>query len=317
MADSQVMKALRITKSDSGLSIAVEEVSRPIAKPGHLLIKIRASAINPSDVLNSQGKFPETTFPRTPGRDFAGTIVDGSPSWVGKDIFGTSGPDFSFTEDGAHAEYCLVRESAVVMKFENITFPQAASLGVSFTAASIALQRADVKSTDCVLVLGATGAVGSMAVELARAKGCQVLKAARRGDVDINLKNDPNLGSARSKSGNGPDVVIDTVGDEALLRSAISIMNNRGRYSFITAPRGGNGEVAINMLQLYRKQIVFVGSNTVAYQQEELSRILGGVEALVESGKLTPLSESSMNFITLEAAVDAYKTKGRHVIVFD
>ena len=79
-----MMKALRIIKTDSSTSLAVEDVPQPSPQSTDLLVKIHASNILPSDVLNSRGSFPTTTFPRTPGRDFSGTVVSGPGTWQGK-----------------------------------------------------------------------------------------------------------------------------------------------------------------------------------------------------------------------------------------
>jgi hypothetical protein len=75
-----MMRALRLSRSISSTespSIRLEDVPIPFHSEGHLLIKIYASAIQPSDVLNAQGSFSYTTFPRIVGRDFAGIIVAG------------------------------------------------------------------------------------------------------------------------------------------------------------------------------------------------------------------------------------------------
>jgi NADPH2:quinone reductase len=128
------MKALRLTRQDAALPIlSLDTVPKPALTPGHLLVKVHASAIHPSDILNSKGAFPFATFPRVPGRDYAGTVVGGPLEWVGKDVYGTSGNSQAFTEDGAQAEFILVPENAVALKPKNISFAQAACIGVPFT----------------------------------------------------------------------------------------------------------------------------------------------------------------------------------------
>src|ERR1700760_2443652 len=104
------MKAVRVTKTDSSTELSVQDVSKPSPGPGELLVKIRASFVQPADVLNSKGGFLMTTFPRTIGKDFAGTVVEGSDEWKGKDVYGTSGSTFSFTVDGAQAEFAILKE---------------------------------------------------------------------------------------------------------------------------------------------------------------------------------------------------------------
>ena len=151
------MKALRVTKEGSSTEVSVQEVPKPSIQAGELLVKVRASFVQPADILNSKGGFPLTTFPRTIGKDFAGTVVEGSDEWRGKDVYGTSGPTFGFTEDGGQAEYAVLREGAVAIKPGNLSFAQAAAVGTPYTTAMITLLRARTKPSDVVMVLGATG----------------------------------------------------------------------------------------------------------------------------------------------------------------
>ena len=116
------------------------------------------------------------------GRDFAGVVEEGS--FKGKEVYGTSGPLIAFTQDGAHAEYCMVPENAVAIKPKNLSFLQASTVGVSFTTASIALKRARTTTADVVLVLGANGSVGSAVTQLAKVMGCKVITASRRDNTD-------------------------------------------------------------------------------------------------------------------------------------
>jgi NADPH:quinone reductase len=88
------MKAVIISIADQSAEqtrkTTVEYTDRPDPElqTGQLLIKVAASAIQPSDLLNSQGNFPQTTFPRIPGRDFAGVVIQPTSSqWHGKAVY--------------------------------------------------------------------------------------------------------------------------------------------------------------------------------------------------------------------------------------
>jgi NADPH:quinone reductase len=198
LVDTKMMKALQITLQDDKPVLSLTTLPQPPLRPGYVLVQVKASAINPSDIFNSKGGFAHTTFPRVPGRDFAGVVVaPASSSWVGKAVFGTSGRELSFTEDGAHAEFLLVREEGLVGKPGNLTFAQAAVLGVPYSTALLALRRAQTTAQDVVMVLGASGAVGSAVQQLARQMGCKVLTVSRRDDASINLIKDPALLGAR------------------------------------------------------------------------------------------------------------------------
>lgn len=313
------MQALQLTREGSSApSLKLTTTPKPTPGSSQVLVQVKASPIQPSDALNSKGLFPHTTFPRIPGRDFAGIVVDGPSHLLGKEIFGTSGHDFSFTEDGSHAEYCLISEKAVVEKPKNISFAQAASAGTPFTTAAIALRRAGAKAGETVLVLGATGQVGSAVATLARSWGCRVLGVARGNAAEVDSAGDPTLSKAKALTdGKGPDVAVDTVGDAALAQAAIEVLGSRGRYSFITAPRGGNSKVPIDFLSVYRREVTLVGNNSVDHSQEEMAQELNSMRDGFESGVLVPMKESAMTFISLQEALEGYADgKKRYVIKF-
>jgi NADPH:quinone reductase len=123
------MRALRIHKTGDLAGLRVEQVPTPTPGPGELLVRVRAAAINPSDVKNVQGKMHQTTVPRTPGRDFAGVVEAGAKDLEGQEVFG-SGGDLGFTRDGSHAAYVVIPREAVVAKPASLSFEQAAAVGV-------------------------------------------------------------------------------------------------------------------------------------------------------------------------------------------
>ena len=314
------MQALQLAREGaSATSLKLITTPKPTAAPGQVLVQIKASPIQPSDVLNSKGLFPHTKYPRIPGRDFAGVVVDGSSHYIGKEVFGTSGHDFSFTEDGCHAEYCLIAEKVAVEKPKNLSFAQAASVGTPFTTAAIALKRADVKAGETVLVLGATGQVGSVVAQLAKLWGCKVLGVARGNAAEIDSVGDPTLSKAKALTdGKGPDVAVDAVGDAQLAQAAIEVLGFRGRYSFISAPRGGDSKVPVDFLSVYRREVTLIGNNSVDHSQEEMALELGGMCEGFESGALVPMKESAMTFIGLQEAIGGYADgKKKYVIRFD
>src|SRR5208282_3379799 len=108
---SREMLALRFQRHGKpGEVLSVDQVPTPVAGPGEVLVEVQASGLNPSDVKNVTGAFPQTTLPRIPGRDFAGHVISGSPAWKGKDVFGTAA-GLGYVRDGAHAEYVVVPDT--------------------------------------------------------------------------------------------------------------------------------------------------------------------------------------------------------------
>jgi NADPH:quinone reductase-like Zn-dependent oxidoreductase len=74
-----------------------------------LLIELKAAAVNPSDVKAATGLMPYAVFPRTPGRDYAGVVIDGPTGWIGREVFGSSG-DLGIRRDGTHATHLVVEQ---------------------------------------------------------------------------------------------------------------------------------------------------------------------------------------------------------------
>ena len=94
-----------------------------------LLVEVKAAAVNPSDVKAATGLMPYAVFPRTPGRDYAGIVIDGPTGWIGREVFGSSG-DLGIRRDGTHATHLAVEVDAVVEKPKRISWEEAAGIGV-------------------------------------------------------------------------------------------------------------------------------------------------------------------------------------------
>jgi NADPH2:quinone reductase len=312
-----MMKALQLIKDspDQPPKLIQTSLPKPQIQDGFVLVKVTAAGIQPSDVINAQGKFPFTTYPRVPGRDFAGIIVDGPPESLNLEVYGTSGEASSFTRDGSHAEYVLVEKHGVAPKPKYLSWAQAASIGVPWTTAYIALKRAQVISSDIVLVMGSNGAVGAAATQLAADMGCKVLTAARRGPADVNLTEDPKMSKATELTGgNGPDIILDTTGNVDVLQAALAILAVRGRLTYIS----GAAELNVNLGSLYRNEQSIIGSNSIRYGAVGMAQAMMAMSMRFNQGGLKPPAEESLHKISLEEAIQVYSEKcdKKHIIVF-
>lgn len=304
------MKALLLSQPHV---LSISEIPKPRPGPGEVLLKIEAAGITPSDLLNVSGGFPYTTYPRVPGRDFAATVIDGPPHTIGQEVFGTSGRSLGFTRDGPYAELCVVPEDAVARKPSNISFAQAATIGVSFTTASITLRRGQVSPGDVVMILGATGSVGSAATQLAISRGCKVITASRKSTTDINLVNDPSLSKALElTNGKGVDVVVDTTGDPAVMNAAIDVLAHGGRLVFIAAPRSGSTDFTFDLKRLYRQEQMIIGCNSLSYSPAEMATELQALQPLFENGQLSVMNEEELTIINLNDAHDTFTALRSH-----
>src|SRR5438105_12567492 len=143
---------------DDPASLALTIERHRLARAANeVLIELKAAAVNPSDVKAATGLMPYAVFPRTPGRDFSGRVVDGPREWIGKAVFGTSG-DLGIRRDGTHASHLVVEAAALVEKPAGITVEEAAGIGVPFVTAIEGFRRADMpKAGEHVLIMGVNG----------------------------------------------------------------------------------------------------------------------------------------------------------------
>src|ERR1700734_140825 len=109
------MSAVRVYKKSSSvdaLVLQIEEQAQVSVNGDTCLIEVHAAAVNPSDVKAVLGLMPHAVWPRTPGRDYAGVVIDGAPGWIGKAVWGNGG-DLGIRRDGTHARYLSVAVDSV------------------------------------------------------------------------------------------------------------------------------------------------------------------------------------------------------------
>lgn len=274
------MKALQFSATGDLAALGFVDVPTPVPAADQVLVQVKAAGLNPSDVKNVLGRFPYTTLPRIPGRDFAGVVMQGPQELVGQAVWGT-GRDLGFFADGSHAQYLTVSAKGVALKPSHLSFAQAASLGVPYTTAWDALERSGVGKGARLLVIGANGAVGSAALALAKIRGAQVLAAVRKADQaealqaqgfdTIVLGKPEELGAqVNAVWQGGANVIFDTTG--FWLPAAVAALAPFGRIAIIAAPV--DGHVQLPALALYRKGGSVVGINSLLYTCEECAAML-------------------------------------------
>ncbi|MHA3739207.1 quinone oxidoreductase family protein [Pseudomonas sp. Eth.TT006] len=264
------MKALQFDQTGDLSSLRFVDVATPVPGADEVLVEIKAAGLNPSDVKNVLGRFPYTTLPRIPGRDFAGIVVEGPQTLLGQAVWGT-GRELGFFADGSHAQFVKLPANGVAHKPSHLSFAQAASLGVPYTTAWDALERSLVNADTRLLVIGG-GAVATAALALAKVRGAQILAAARRpeqvkdlqaqGFETIQLDQPEDLGAqVHAVYSDGADVIFDTTG--FWLPASVPALAAFGRIAIIAAPV--DGHVQLPALALYRKGGSVVGINSLLY----------------------------------------------------
>ncbi len=300
------MKALRFHTFGSPDVLAIEEIPKPEPGPGEVLVQVRAAGINPSDVVNVAGKFTATTLPRVPGRDFAGVVLSDSP-YAGKLVWG-SVPGFGITRDGSHAEYVLVPEPALSLAPASLTPEQAAAVGVPFTTAwGAVVQAAELQSGETILIVGAAGAVGQAATQIANWKGARVL-GATLGAVPspgaaavVDTKEDLRQQIFALTDGKGADLVFDTVGGP-VFEPALRCLKRGGRQVAISS--AGQPRVNFSLVDFYHNLSRLIGFDSYSFTARDTAAILDELRPGFESNRLVPPSVEAVPF---PEAISAYR----------
>jgi len=321
------MKALRFKNfGDVETVLQVEEVPKPVPGPDEVLVEVHAASINPADIKNVQGKFRQTTLPRTPGRDLAGVVVAGDKEIVGQEVW-ASGGDIGFTRDGSHAEYITLPRGEARPKPKSLSMVEAASLGVNYLTAFMGLiEKAQLKEGEVILVTGAAGGVGSSVIKIAKTRAARVIGVDRQAPDKKQLGIDLALGSESEDivgrvlehtQGKGVDIAFDCVGGP-LFEVGLKSLGVNGRQVNITTV--GTTRVSFDLLDFYRRQLTLFGVNTSLFDTVASGAILDGLKPAFEQGKLTPPDIAKT--CSLDEAAEAYEliakgdAQGKIVITF-
>lgn len=301
------MKAMAIDTFGSPSELRLVEMAKPQVKSGHVLIEVKATSVNPVDCQirsgDTMGMAP--SLPAVLQGDVAGVITE-----IGKEVEGFQVGDEIYAlaggtrncAGGALSEYMLADARLLALKPKTVTMKESAALPlVSLTAWQGLIERAEVKAGQKVLIHGAAGGVGHIAVQIAKWLGADVY-----GTVAGEKKADyvKSLGATvidyqtekvseyveRYTNGKGFDVVFDTVGGENLEKSfqatvplgQIVAISTWGKYdlSFLNG-KGLNLRVVSCMYPLVSKQ-----------NREHYGEILTKIKELVDRGIIMPLLDS-------------------------
>ena len=121
-----------VADGSGGLELVERPVPRP--GPGEVLIKVAAAGVNQSDVKAVLGAMPQAVWPRTPGRDYSGIVVDGPADLIGKEVWG-SGGELGIRRDGTHARHLVIDASRIRAKPSTLSLREAGAVGVPFITA--------------------------------------------------------------------------------------------------------------------------------------------------------------------------------------
>lgn len=235
------MKAIQYT-SYAGLDgMSLLDAPKPTPGAGEVLVKIHAAGVNPVDIAVSQGFLKELVplnFPVTAGGEMSG-VVEAIGSGVntfavGDAVHGALGIC------GAFAEYVAVDASKLVRKPRAMSFAEAAGLPVAAAAATAALNAGEVGPGTKILIHAAAGGVGSVAVQMAKARGAEVTALASAGNIEfvksLGADRVVDRGSRYEDALSDFDVVLDGYGPPAQERSWGLLRKGGALLSLVTQP---------------------------------------------------------------------------------
>jgi NADPH:quinone reductase-like Zn-dependent oxidoreductase len=296
--------------------LELREVDEPQAGDGEVLVRVRAASVNPADWYAMMG-IPWIARPQMglrrprsnrPGLDLAGVVaaVGGNVTRFqpGDEVFGT--------DTGTLAEYVAVAEDALVLKPPNLSFEQVAAVPVAALTALQGLRdKGRVQPGQHVLVNGASGGVGTFAVQLAKALGAEVTAvcSTRNADMAGSLGADRVIDYTREDFTRGDrryDLLLDVAGSRPW-SACRRVLTPKARLVLVGAPKGSRllgplghiGEVGLASLPASQKVVFFISKSS--------SEDLTALRELLEAGTVTPVVERTY---PLPEAADALRYLG-------
>lgn len=323
------MRAVRCHELSGPKSLRVDEVPAPTPGSGEVLIEVHAAGVNFPDVLLTYGKYQfKADPPFIPGGEAAGIVRA-----IGAAVTEVAPGDRVATTmmSGAFAEQIVVPEAAVVKLPDVVTFEIGAATLLTYATTLHALvDRAAIQAGETLLVLGASGGVGTAAIELGKALGAHVIAAAssdekiayckaRGAHEGINYAREDLKERANALThGNGANVIYDPVGGpyaEAALRSIAW----EGRYLVVGFATGEIPKIPLNLVLLKGCQIVGVFWGSFAMRESAKNHANARkILEWVADGKLRPHVDGVMKFAEAAGALERMEkraVKGKLVLV--
>ena len=290
-----------IAEQKFGGPVALMDLPTPEVGSGEVLIRVRAAGVNPFDWKVADGELRdvlEHRFPLVLGFDAAG-VVERVGAGVTELAEGDEVYGYLFKPmigGGAYAEYVTAPAAIVARKPESVSFTEAAALPVPGLTAMDLVDAVDPKEGETVLIVGATGGVGSYAVQLAARRGARVIASARRANEafarelgaseTVDHTRGDLVGAVRMTHPGGIEAIIDVVSERDRLGRLAELVKEGGRIA--------SSVYAAEVESLAQRGIkaTNVGVHPDARRLEELSRMVGAGELTVRLERALPLEKA-------------------------
>jgi NADPH2:quinone reductase len=305
------MKAIRVNEFGPPEVMKLTEVERPNPGAGEVLVRMQAVGVNPVETYIRSGNYArKPALPFTPGNDGAGVVEA-----VGEGVKTPAVGDRVYTAgsiSGTYAEFALCRASEVHPLPERVSFAQGAAMGTPYATAYRGLfQRGEAVPNEILLVHGASGGVGTAAVQLAAARGLRVLGTAgteegrrlvrEQGAREVFDHHAPDYLDRimEATAGRGVDVILEMVGQTNLGKD-LTILAPQGRVVVI----GNRGRVEIDARDAMARDAEVRGMVLPNTPPAQLASIHAALVAGLANGTLDPVIGSQF---PLAQAVEAHR----------
>jgi len=321
------MKAMIYTQYGTPDVLKLEEVEKPTPKDDEVLIKIQASSVTFGDLAAVKGEpfmvrftlgLREPKF-KIPGKDVAGQVeavgADVKQFKPGDEVFG----DLSECGWGAYAEYVSVPENALVRKPANIPFDAAGAVPESAVVALQGLRKGKIQPGQKVLIYGASGGIGTFAVQIAKSFETEVTGVCSTRNLDMvhSLGADHVIDYTKvdfAQNGEQYDLILATAGYRSLFDYRRALIP--GGYYVATG-----GEMA----QIFQPMLLGPWLSTGDRKMSNLAmkpdkKDLTFVKELIEAGKVTPVIDKSYSLSELPEALKYYgegRSRGKVVVTMN
>ena len=305
------MKAWVIESRQTGVTPKILEVEKPVATAGMVLVEVKGSSLNPADLKVISGKdgasfLHDSKFPMRLGFDYAGMVAQTGPGvsefTAGQEVFGFL-PYAGSTKQGAFSQWVVVPAGETGLKPGSLSFAQAASFGTTACTALQALRDyGKIKRGQKVLVNGASGGVGSMAVQIAKILGAEVWAVASAKNLNYlkSLGADQAVDYQSTPIEQIPgtfDFIFDVASNAGFARCSKKLATGGVYAALLPSPLLITGWLRSLFSS---KACKFV----IAKSKKEN---LGTIAQWVEEGKLKPCVEASFTFEQIPQAVESFK----------
>jgi NADPH:quinone reductase-like Zn-dependent oxidoreductase len=324
--DGATMKAIVYRRYGSPDVLELQDVPKPIPTDDQVLVRVKAVSVNPLDwhFLRGIPYFVRLSSGlRTPKRNIPGVDVAGRVEAVGRNVTRFRPGDDVFGEKSRGcAEYVAAQADLMAPKPASLTFEQAAAIpAAGVTALQALVDKGAIRAGQHVLINGASGGVGTFAVQIAKAFGAVVTGVCSTPNVEMvrSLGADHVIDYTRedfTRSGQQYDLIVDNVGNRSIWRLR-RVLAPDGTIVLVGAPKGG--WIIGTMAKMLASGLFsrLIGRKLVSHLTDTRQQDLVALSELIESGKVTPVIDRCYPLSDVPDAIrhlETMRARGKVVI---